>query len=220
MAYAMDTRRSRRSLTEDCPGAQRRFYGALNAIGGLNGYGRYIFSPWDGLRGRQPIDPIYRGPCPPNPDGTDLEDVYAYFYQEGPLAVTGASPAVTTEEGVLFRRIELNSTGIISDEGIIKERTRILIVDPGVYYVGYNLYVPDGDEIDTTLALLYNREIISGTGRKAFKSISGMGMNVSADALIAVDSGGAELILGATDSFSLTPSQDTSLLSLVIFSIA
>lgn len=220
MAYAMDTRRGKRPSNEDCTGAQRQYYGALNAIGGLNGYARYMYAPWDFLRGRQTIDPIYRGPCPPNPNGTDLEDVYAYFYQDGPVSVTGSSPAVTTEDGVLFRRMELNSTGIISDEGIIKERTRILVLDPGVYYVEYNLTVPENDEIDTTLALLYNREVIGGTARRAVKRVDGVGMSITAGALIAVDSGGAELILGSTDAFTLTPDNDTTALSLTIFSIA
>ncbi len=217
MAYAMDTRRYRRGRDGNCA---RQFYGALNAIGGLNGYGRYIYSPVDGCRLQQPIDPIYRGPCPPNPDGTDLEDVYAYFYQEGELVVNGSTPAVTTDEGVLFRRVELNSTGMISDEGIIKERTRVLIVDPGIYYVEYTFNVPEDQEIDTVLALLYNREIVGGTGRQVRKSITGTGLTVTAGALIAVDSGGAELILGSTEPFALTNDAYTSIASMTIFSIA
>lgn len=198
----------------------RQYYGALNAIGGLSGYGRYMISPIDPCRNPAPIDPIYRGPCPPNPDGTDFEDVYAYFYQDGIFSVTAASPAVTTEEGVLFRRAELNSVGILSDEGIIKEKTRILIVDPGVYVVSYRIDVPEESAIDTTFALLYNREIIAGTARYVNKAENAGQTSAGATAIISVDSSGAELILGSTDTFTLTPGLYDSLASLTIFSIA
>ena len=83
VAYAKNTRRPGRWREE----AEKQSYGALNAIGGMNRSGRYIYSPWDHCL-RPPIDPVYRGPCPPNPDGTDLEDVYGSFYQDGTLTLT------------------------------------------------------------------------------------------------------------------------------------
>ena len=220
MAYAIDTRRlggRRRAEVERA--LERQPYGALNAIGGINGYGRYVYPPC--LRPpRPPIDPIYRGPCPPNPDGTEYEDVYADFYQTGTLAVTAASPTVTTEDGTVFRRIELNSTTLLSEEGIVKERTRILIIDPGVYYVEYSVNVPEASEIDTVLALLYDREVIPGTAAEVVKTVSGITTHVTMGALIAVDSNGAELILGSTNTFQLTPNANTTSARLTIFSIA
>lgn len=198
---------------------ERQPYGALNAIGGINGYSRYMCSPCYRPPG-QPIDPIYRGPCPPNPDGTDFEDVYAQFYQNGELSVTAASPTVTTDDGTVFRRVELSSTSILSDEGIIKERTRILIIDPGIYYIAYNINVPESNDIDTVMALLYDREVIPATAVEVYKNITGVSVHASASALIGVDSNGAEIILGSTNTFQLTPSSDTTTASLVIFSIA
>lgn len=121
VAYAKNTRRPGRWREE----AEKQSYGALNAIGGMNRSGRYIYSPWDHCL-RPPIDPVYRGPCPPNPDGTDLEDVYGSFYQDGTLTINSSSPSVNTPDGVTFYRMEMNSTAIISEEGLIKERTRKL----------------------------------------------------------------------------------------------
>lgn len=220
MAYAVDTRRGggRRRFEAERT-SERQPYGALNAIGGINGYNRYIGSPCFRPPG-QPIDPIYRGPCPPNPDGTDLEDVYAQFYQAGELIVASTSPTVTTESGASFHRIELGSTSILSDEGIIKERTRILIIDPGIYYIAYNINVPEASDIDTVTALLYDREVIPATAVEVYKNITGVSTHVSASALIGVDSNGAEIILGSTNPFTLTPSSDTVTASLIIFSVA
>ena len=65
VAYAKNTRRPGRWREE----AEKQSYGALNAIGGMNRSGRYIYSPWDHCL-RPPIDPVYRGPCPPNPAST------------------------------------------------------------------------------------------------------------------------------------------------------
>ena len=111
VAYAKNTRRPGRWREE----AEKQSYGALNAIGGMNRSGRYIYSPWDHCL-RPPIDPVYRGPCPPNPDGTDLEDVYGSFYQDGTLTINSSSPSVNTPDGVTFYRMEMNSTAIISEE--------------------------------------------------------------------------------------------------------
>ena len=216
MAYARDTRRPglRR---EEAMQAERQNYGALSAVGGVNRSGRYIYSPWDRcLRPRPPIDPIYRGPCPPNPNGTDLEDVYASFYSEGELTVSDASPTVTTEEGMVFSRIELNSVGLISEEGIVKERTRILILDPGVYSVSYEFRIPENEEASGTLALLYDRAIIPAM----VTELGGATGSVSAHTLIEVGSDGAELILGTTGRFSLTPANFEPIVTLTLFSIA
>lgn len=218
MAYARETRNSR-LRREEALEAERQRYGALNAIGGLNRSGRYVYSQWDHCL-RPPIDPIYRGPCPPNPNGTDLEDVYASFYHEGELAVTGASPTVTTEDGVTFYRVELNSTAVISEEGIVKERTRVLVLDPGAYVVQYEFRVPDGQTANTTLALLYDRTVIPAMVTDVRKSVTGIGYTASAMSIISVDSNGAELILGSTGEFTLSPNGFEPLVTLTLFSIA
>jgi len=221
LAYAMDTGRYRTRRCRDNTGEGRRAYGALNAVGGLNGYGRYISTsslrscPCQGV-----TDPIYRGPCPPNPDGTDLENVYADFYQQGEWSADADSPVAVTDAGVEFRRLELNSTNIISEEGIAKERTRILIYDPGIYVMQYEVNVPEDQLIDTVFALLYNREIIPGSAVSLVKSVDGSSAHASAHAIIEVDGNGAELILGSTGLFTITPDAYTSAASLSIFSIA
>ena len=217
----MDNGRRGAKRRSDGACGSRRAYGALNAIGGLNGYGRYIST--SSLRGcpcTGVIDPIYRGPCPPNPDGTDLENVYADFYQEGVWTADIDSPVAVTGAGVEFRRLELNSTNIISEEGIAKERTRILIYDPGIYVVRYDVSVPEDQLIDTTFALLYDREIIPGTAVSLVKNTAGTSAHASAQAIIEVDGNGAELIFGSTGLFTITPDAYTSAANLSIFSIA
>ena len=220
MAYARNTRRPGRRR-EEVMQAERQNYGALNAVGGVNRSGRYIYSPWDRcLRPRPPIDPIYRGPCPPNPDGTDLEDVYASFYTEGELTVNEASPTVTTEDGIVFSRIELNAVSLISEEGIVKERTRILVLDPGIYSVSYEFRIPENETAAGTLALLYDRAIIPAMVTEFNKTELGVSASYSAHTLIEVGSDGAELILGTTGSFSLTPAGYEPIATLTLFSIA
>jgi len=194
----------------------RRRYGALNAIGGFSHDPNYMIIGENSTVN----DPIYRGPCPPNPDGTDLEDVYGFFYHEGELIVNESSPSVTTPDGAVYRRVELNATSLMSEEGIVKERTRVLILDPGIYYVAYNFNVPESAEVNTTLSLLYNRERIPGTSVSVQKDASDAGMSVSGHALIEVDANGAELILGSTGFFDLTPDTFENIASLTIFSIA
>lgn len=215
VAYAKNTRRPGRWREE----AEKQSYGALNAIGGMNRSGRYIYSPWDHCL-RSPIDPVYRGPCPPNPDGTDLEDVYGSFYQDGTLTINSSSPSVNTPDGVTFYRMEMNSTAIISEEGLIKERTRLIVLDRGVYVVNYNFRVPATETVTGTIALLYDREIVPAMVTEINKDITGVGQAVSATSIIEVDSDGAELILGSTAQFQLTPASYSPILTFTIFSIA
>lgn len=215
MAYAIETR------SAGARQAARRHYGALNAVGGLNGYGRYISTSSQRSCACPVVtDPIYRGPCPPNPDGTDFEDVYASFYQEGALAADADSPVAVTDAGVEFRRLELNKTNLISEEGIAKEKTRILIYDPGIYVVRYDFNVPEDQWIDTVIALLYDREIVPGSAVSLKKEMSEASVHASGHALIEVDGDGAELILGSTGEFSLTPDPYSTIASLSIYSIA
>lgn len=215
MAYAIETRSAAARQKA------RSYYGALNAVGGLNGYGRYIStSSARGCGCRGITDPIYRGPCPPNPDGTDLENVYASFYQEGVMTADDSSPAAVTGAGVEFRRLELNAANLISEEGIIKEKTRILIYDPGIYAVFYTFTVPQQETVDTVLALLYDREIVPGSVISLNKQTQETSLHAGAHALIEVDGDGAELILGSTGFFSLTPDAYSSICTLSIFSIA
>lgn len=215
MAYAIETRAA------GARQAARRYYGALNAVGGLNGYGRYISTSTQRGCGCPVVtDPIYRGPCPPNPNGTDLEDVYASFYQEGVLTADDSSPVAVTGAGVEFKRLELNTTNLISEEGIVKEKTRILIYDPGIYAVHYDFNVPQEQTVNTVLALLYDREIVPGSTLSVVKDSTDMSLHASAHALIEVDGEGAELILGSTGSLSLTPDAYASVCTLSIFSIA
>ena len=195
---------------------QRRRYGALNAIGGFSRDPNYMIIG----ENCNTNDPIYRGPCPPNPDGTDLQDVYGFFYHEGELVVNESTPTVTTSDGAVYRRVELNATALMSEEGLVKERTRVLILDPGIYYIAYNFNVPESAQVNTTLSLLYNRERIPGTSVSIQKDESDAGMNVSGHALIEVDANGAEIILGSTGFFDLTPETFENILSLTIFSIA
>lgn len=195
---------------------ERRRYGALNAIGGFSNDLRYMM-----IGENAPAnDPIYRGPCPPNPNGTDLEDVYGFFYHEGELAVTEASPTATTPDGAVYRRIELNATGLMSEEGLIKERTRVLILDPGIYLVSFNFNVPESAQMDATISLLYNRERIPGASVNIQKDETDAGMSASGQALIEVDANGAEIILGSTGLFDLTPETFENIASLTLFSIA
>ena len=195
---------------------ERRRYGALNAIGGFSHDPRYMIIGENSTVN----DPIYRGPCPPNPNGTDLEDVYGFFYHEGELAVNESTPSVTTPDGAVFRRVELNATALMSDEGLVKERTRVLILDPGIYYIAYNFNVPESAQVNTTLSLLYNRERIPGTTVSVQKDEADAGMSVSGHALIEVDAGGAEIILGSTGFFDFTPETFENIASLTLFSIA
>lgn len=199
--------------------AERRAYGALSAIGGVNRSGRYVYSGLDGNL-RPPIDPIYRGPCPPNPNGTDLEDVYAAFYQQGDFVVNEGSPTVNSADGVTFYRLGLNSTALISEEGIVKERTRILVLDPGVYVVSYEFRIPENELATGTLALLYDRQIIPAMVTDFDKTECGVAANYSSLSLISVDSDGAELILGSTSPLNLKPGGFGPLLTLTLFSIA
>ncbi len=218
MAYSGSCGRTPRNRNGGQGGNQngRRRYGALNAIGGFSHDPNYMIIGENSTVN----DPIYRGPCPPNPDGTDLEDVYGFFYHEGELIVNESSPSVTTPDGAVYRRVELNATSLMSEEGIVKERTRVLILDPGIYYVAYNFNVPESAEVNTTLSLLYNRERIPGTSVSVQKDASDAGMSVSGHALIEVDAIGAELILGSTGFFDLTPDTFENIASLTIFSIA
>ncbi|MBQ4620738.1 MAG: hypothetical protein IJB25_12825 [Clostridia bacterium] len=194
----------------------RRRYGALNAVGGFSHDPRYMIIGENGNTN----DPIYRGPCPPNPDGTDLENVYGSFYHEGELDVTESSPTVTTGDGAVYRRIELNATSIMSEEGIVKERTRVLILDPGIYYIVYNFNVPETAQVSASISLLYNRERIPGTTVSIQKGEEDAGVHASGQALIEVDANGAEIILGTTGLFSLTPDTFENIVSLTVFSIA
>lgn len=218
VAYSGSCGRGPRNRNGNPGGNQhgRRRYGALNAIGGFSHDPNYMIIGENSTVN----DPIYRGPCPPNPDGTDLEDVYGFFYQEGELIVNESSPSVTTPDGAVYRRVELNATALMSEEGLVKERTRVLILDPGIYYVAYNFNVPESAEVNTTLSLLYNRERIPGTSVSVRKDETDAGMSVSGHALIEVDANGAELILGSTGFFDLTPDTFENIASLTIFSIA
>lgn len=218
MAYSGSCGRGPRNRNSGHNGNQngRRRYGALNAIGGFSRDPNYMILGENGNAN----DPIYRGPCPPNPDGTDLEDVYGFFYHEGELNVNESSPSVTTPDGAVYRRVELNATSLMSEEGLVKERTRVLILDPGIYYVAYNFNVPASGEINTTISLLYNRERIPGTSVSLQKDDTDAGANASGHALIEVDANGAEIILGSTGFFDLTPDTFENIASLTIFSIA
>lgn len=216
MAYSRNCGRGARTGSGRHYGNEQRRYGALNAIGGFSHDPRYMIIG-ENANGN---DPIYRGPCPPNPDGTDLEDVYGSFYHEGELTVNESSPLVTTPDGAVYRRIELNGTNLMSEEGLVKERTRVLILDPGIYYVSYTFNVPESAQVNTTISLLYNRERVPGATVSVQKDAADAGMSASAHALIEVDANGAELILGSTGLFDLTPDSFESIVSMTIFSIA
>ncbi|MBR3929562.1 MAG: hypothetical protein IKJ65_11230 [Clostridia bacterium] len=218
MAYQSNCGRGSRSRSGSHNGNrdERRRYGALNAIGGFSRDPRYMIIGENSSSN----DPIYRGPCPPNPDGTDLENVYGFFYHEGELTVNESTPSVTTPDGAVYRRVELNATALMSDEGLVKERTRVLILDPGIYYLSYNFNVPESAQVNATFSLLYNRERIPGTSVSVQKDESDAGMSVSGHALIEVDANGAEIILGSTGFFDLTPETFENIASLIIFSIA
>ncbi len=216
MAYSGNCGRGPRNRNGSHSGNERRRYGALNAIGGFSHDPRYMI-----IGENAPVnDPIYRGPCPPNPDGTDLEDVYGSFYHEGELTVMESSPTVTTPDGAVYRRIELNATSLMSEEGLVKERTRVLILDPGIYYIAYNFNVPESAQVNATISLLYNRERIPGMTVNIQKDESDAGVNASAQSLIEVDANGAEIILGTTGFFDLTPETFENIVSLTLFSIA
>lgn len=191
-------------------------YGALNAIGGFSNGARYMILNDSG----NVTDPIYRGPCPPNPEGTDLEDVYGSFYHEGELNVSESTPVVTASDGTVFRRVEMNATALISEEGIVKERTRVLILDPGIYYISYNLNIPETSSVSAFFSLLYNRERIPSSGVNIQKGEDDAPLSAGGHALIEVDANGAEIILGATGLFTLVPDSLESVVSLTVFSIA
>lgn len=218
VAYSTNCGRGSRNRNGNRTGdyTERRRYGALNAIGGFSRDPRYMIIGESSTVN----DPIYRGPCPPNPDGTDLEDVYGFFYHEGELVVNESTPTVTTPDGAVFRRVELNATALMSDEGLVKERTRVLILDPGIYYISYIFNVPQSALVNTTLSLLYNRERIPGTSVNIQKDETDAGISVSGHALIEVDANGAEIILGSTGLFDLTPETFENIVSLTLFSIA
>lgn len=216
MAYPTNCGRGPRNPSGGNRGCERRSYGALNAVGGFSHDQRYMTLG----EHANVTDPIYRGPCPPNPNGTDLEDVYGNFYHSGPLEVTENSPTATVPDGTVYRRIELNATSLMSEEGLVKERTRILILDPGIYYVAYNFNVPQSAQVNTTISLLLNRERIPGTSVSIQKDEEEAGMNASGQALIEVDVNGAELILGTTELLTLTPDTFENIAGLTLFSIA
>lgn len=216
MAHVRDNGRTTRYANGRRCSNDRFRYGALNAIGGFSRDARYMI-----LGDNSHLtDPIYRGPCPPNPDGTDLENVYGSFYQEGELTVSESTPTVTTPDGAVFRRVEMNATNLMSEEGLVKERTRLLILDPGIYFIRYDFSVPEEASVSTTLSLLYNRERIPASSVNIQKSADDPALNVSGHALIEVDANGAEIILGSTGLFSLTPDTFESIVSMTVFSIA
>lgn len=82
---------------------------------------------------------------------------------------------MNTPDGVTFYRMEMNSTAIISEEGLIKERTRLIVLDRGVYVVNYNFRVPATETVTGTIALLYDREIVPAMVTEINKDITGIG---------------------------------------------
>ena len=94
------------------------------------------------------------------------------------------------------------------------------MLDRGVYVVNYNFRVPATETVTGTIALLYDREIVPAMVTEINKDITGIGQAVSTTSIIEVDSDGAELILGSTAQFQLTPASYSPILTFTIFSIA
>lgn len=229
MANSSGTTRRCRNCARVTRDRTNQAYGVLNSIGGVNASGRYILVPESRSAippcdntpcDFTPRDPIYRGPCPPNPDGTDLQYVYGYFRHVGALEARGTGAETAADDGALYRRIDMNDTVIASEEGILRGLTSIIITDPGIYSITYNLRVPADTVIDTTIALMQGASLVPGTAVEVVKSIGSVSMAVSASALIQVGEGAQEISLVSTSPLSIFPTTGTDAATITVFSVA
>jgi hypothetical protein len=165
-------------------------------------------TPPDCFEGEFFRDPIYRGPCPPDPEPCDRDwanNIYACCTQSGVLAVH--------EPG---GRLPLESTCSYTSGAFLHCRGEFRLVCGGVYLVFVKIIVPANETLTTRLWLAVNGEAVPGTAIDIVKTTTGSSACYAFDAVVSAD---ADDVLSIRSSNAFRIADDSLLASITLLKV-
>jgi len=136
-------------------------------------------NPPDCVEGVFIRDPIYRGPCPPDPEPCDRDwanNIYLFCSQTGELEVNESNG-----------RLPFNSDCSYTSGAFLQCRGAIRLICGGTYLIFVKILVPADETLTTRLSLRLNNVEIPGTAINIQKPTCGYSASFEINAVIGAD---------------------------------
>lgn len=153
-------------------------------------------------------DPIFRGPCAPDPEPCDrnyANNIYATCAQTGTLSVAEAGGRLVFDEFCSYT------------SGAFRQcRGEFRLICGGTYLVFFKIIVPANQTLTTRLWLAINGEEVPGTSLNIVKTTTGNAESYTLNAVVFAE---ADDVLSVRSSNAFTLTDNSVLASIIILKV-